>query len=102
VEAEPLIDQARKEWQTVGPAAQILIDVLSHHIKQGGSAAEAVETVRTALDGSINNTAKDNLTDRGMSCVTVFGGTGFIGRRVAGHLRASGIIYRDYAQSAFG
>jgi hypothetical protein len=26
-EAEPLIDQAKKEWQTVGPAAQILIDV---------------------------------------------------------------------------
>ena len=24
-EAEPLIDQAKKEWQTVGPAAQILI-----------------------------------------------------------------------------
>src|ERR1700719_4139016 len=31
VEAEPLIDQAMKEWQTVGPAAQILIDVISHH-----------------------------------------------------------------------
>jgi hypothetical protein len=29
-EAEPLIDQAKKEWQTVGPAAQILIDVISH------------------------------------------------------------------------
>jgi hypothetical protein len=24
-EAEPLIDQAKKEWQTVGPAAQILM-----------------------------------------------------------------------------
>jgi hypothetical protein len=31
-EAEPLIDQAKKEWQTVGPAAQILIDVISHHV----------------------------------------------------------------------
>jgi uncharacterized protein YbjT (DUF2867 family) len=98
VEAEPLIDQARKEWQTVGPAAQILIDVLSHHIKRGGSAAEAVETVRTALDGSINNTAKDDLTDRAMSCVTVFGGTGFIGRRVAGRLRASGIKVRTVSR----
>src|SRR5215467_3902424 len=29
-EAEPLIDQAKKEWQTVGPTAQILIDVISH------------------------------------------------------------------------
>ena len=27
-EAEPLIDEAMKEWQTVGPAAQILIDVI--------------------------------------------------------------------------
>jgi uncharacterized protein YbjT (DUF2867 family) len=89
-EAEPLIDQAKKEWQTVGPAAQILIDVISHHVDRGSSAAEAVETVRTALDGSINSVAKDNLTDRGMSCVTVFGGTGFVGRRIVHHLRASG------------
>jgi hypothetical protein len=43
-----------KEWQAVGPAAQILIDVISHHVDKGGSPAEAVETVRTALDGSIN------------------------------------------------
>jgi hypothetical protein len=28
--------------------------------------------------------------DREISCVTVFGGTGFVGRRVARHLRASG------------
>jgi hypothetical protein len=33
-EAEPLIDQAKKEWQTVGPAAQILIDVISHHVNR--------------------------------------------------------------------
>src|SRR6476646_2491552 len=39
-EAEPLIDQAKKEWQTVGPAAQILIDVISHHVDQGSSPAE--------------------------------------------------------------
>ena len=36
-EAEPLIDQAKKEWQAVGPAAQILIDVISHHGSRGGS-----------------------------------------------------------------
>jgi len=44
-EAEPLIDQAKKEWQTVGPAAQILIDVISHHVNRGSSPAEAAETV---------------------------------------------------------
>src|SRR6476646_3385593 len=38
-EAEPLIDQVKKEWQTVGPAAQILIDVISHHVDQGSSPA---------------------------------------------------------------
>ena len=59
-EAEPLIDQAKKEWQTVGPAAQILIDVISYHVDQGRSPAEAAETVRTALDGSIKSVAKDH------------------------------------------
>ena len=50
-EAEPLIEQAKKEWQTVGPAAQILIDVISHHVNRGSSPAEAAETVRAALHG---------------------------------------------------
>src|SRR5262250_2470761 len=90
-EAEPLIDEAKKEWQTVGPAAQILIDVISHHVSRGNSPAEAAETVRAALDGSITNIAKDDVMDRGINRVTVFGGTGFLGRRVAQHLRASGI-----------
>jgi hypothetical protein len=39
-EAEPLIDLAKQEWQTVGPAAQILIDVISHHVNRGSSPAE--------------------------------------------------------------
>jgi uncharacterized protein YbjT (DUF2867 family) len=93
-EAEPLIDQAKKEWQTVGPAAQILIDVISHHVNRGSSPAEAAETVRAAFDGSIKSVAEDNLTDRGMSCATVFGGTGFVGRRVVRHLRESGTRVR--------
>ena len=59
-EAEPLIDQAKKEWQTVGPAAQILIDVISHHVNKGSSPAEAAEAVRTALDGSIKSIARDH------------------------------------------
>jgi hypothetical protein len=84
-EAEPLIDQAKKEWQTVGPAAQILIDVISHHVNRGSSPAEAAETVRAALNGSIKSVAQDHLTDREMSCATVFGGTGFVGRRVVPH-----------------
>ena len=94
IEAEPLIDQAMKEWQTVGPAAQILIDVISHHVDKGGSPAEAAAAMRAALDGSIKSVAPDHWMDRAMSCVTVFGGTGFLGRRVVHHLRESGVTVR--------
>ncbi len=88
-EAEPLIEEAKKEWQTVGPAAQILLDLISHHVNHGSSPAEAAETVRDALYGSLSGVAKDHQTDQTVSCVTVFGGTGFLGRRVVTRLRAS-------------
>src|SRR5258708_22022108 len=88
-EAEPLIDQAKEEWQTVGPAAQILIDVISHHVDQGRSPAEAAETVRTALDGSIKIVAQDHWMDREISCVTVFCGAGFVGSRGPRHGRGA-------------
>src|SRR6476661_7309406 len=94
IEAEPLIDQAKREWQTVGPAAQILIDVISHHVNRGSSPAEAAETVRAAFGGSINSVAEDHLTDPGLSCATVFGGTGFVGRRVVRYLHESGTRVR--------
>ena len=94
VEAEPLIDRATKEWQTIGPAAQILIDVISHHVDKGRSPAEAAEAMRAALDGSIKSVAPDHWIDRAMSCVTVFGGTGFLGRRVVQKLCESGATVR--------
>src|SRR5260370_29809888 len=62
-----------KEWQTVGPAAHILIDVIGHHVNKGSSPAEAAEAVRTALDGSIKSVAQDHWIDQRMSCVTVLG-----------------------------
>ena len=91
VEAEPLIEEAMKEWQTVGPAAQILLDVIGHHVNKGSSPAEAAEAVRTALDGSIKSVAQDHWMDREINRVTGFGGTGFVGRRVARHLHARAV-----------
>jgi uncharacterized protein YbjT (DUF2867 family) len=93
-EAEPLIEQAKSEWQTVGPAAQILIDVISHHVNRGSSPAEAAETVRAALNGSLKRVSQDHMANRAMSCATVFGGTGFLGHRVARHLHETGTKVR--------
>lgn len=93
-EAQPLIDQARKEWQTVGPAAQILLDVISHHLNKGSSPAEAAEAVRATPGGSIPNVAQDRGMDRGVDRVTVFGGTGFVGRRIVRHLSGSAATVR--------
>jgi uncharacterized protein YbjT (DUF2867 family) len=93
-EAEPLIDQAMKELQTVGPAAQILIDVIGHHVNKGSSRAEAADAVRTALNGSIESVAQDPWIDLQMNCVTVFGGTGFVGRRIVRYLSESGATVR--------
>jgi uncharacterized protein YbjT (DUF2867 family) len=50
--------------------------------------------VRAVLNGSINNVAQDHSPDRGMGCATVFGGTGFVGRRIVRHLREAGTKVR--------
>ena len=50
--------------------------------------------MRAALDGSINSIAPDHWIDRAISCVTAFGGTGFLGRRVVHQLRDSGATVR--------
>jgi uncharacterized protein YbjT (DUF2867 family) len=93
-EAEPLIDEAKKEFQTIGPAAQILLDIIRHHVNKGSSVNEAAAAVRTALDGSIKSVTQDHWIDQPMNCVTVFGGTGFVGRRVVRYLRQSGAAVR--------
>ena len=65
VEAEPLIDEAMKELQNCrARAAQILIDVIGHHINHGRSPAEAAEAVRTALNRSIKSVAQDRWIDQ--------------------------------------
>src|ERR1700680_2690970 len=94
IEGEPLIDEAMKEWQTIGPAAQILIDVIGHHVNKGSSPTEAAEAVRTALNSSIKSVAQDHWIDQRMGCVTGFGGTGFVGRRVVRYLCESGATVR--------
>jgi uncharacterized protein YbjT (DUF2867 family) len=102
-EAQPLIDQAKTEWQTVGPAAQILFDVISHHLNKGSSPEQAAEAVRAALGGAIhpkNNLAPDPGADWGINRVTVFGGTGFVGRRVVRHLRGAAATVRIASRHA--
>src|ERR1700674_4599836 len=68
IEADALIDQAMKAWQTAGHALQILIDLISHHVDKGSSPAEAAEAMRAALDGSIKSVVPDHWIDRAMSC----------------------------------
>ena len=93
-EAEPLIDEAKKEWQTVGPAAQILLEVISHHVNRGSSPEAAAETVRAAFGGSIESVAQSEFDGSGNELRNRVRGTGFVGRRVVRHLREFGTRVR--------
>src|SRR5258705_12378105 len=70
------------------------MDVISHHLDKGRSPAEANEAVRAALGGSIKNAAQDHGMDRVIDRVTVFGGTGFVGRRIMRRLSDAGATVR--------
>ena len=50
-EAEPLIDDAMKEWHTIGPAAQILIDVIGHHAHHADECCLVSNESRIPEDG---------------------------------------------------
>src|SRR5258708_19995803 len=73
-EAKPLIDEAKQEWQTVGPAAQILIEVMSHHVNRGSSPEAAGETRPAPCARPITSAAQERWTRRGVCCRSPGGG----------------------------
>ncbi len=48
-EITPLVDEAMKEWKTVGPALALVIDILERNTKKGVPVNKSIEHIKMTL-----------------------------------------------------